>query len=974
MNAYIELRTTMPRRLFVPLSMILGNNFKTLYQQALETHRLAVYWRDLKNREAWHVETLDNTDERLGRRLPRSLWQSSLKLMQVEDAQNARDAREELEAFKEEDTHYLDISLGVTAHGKEAGLYIAFNPRPSANTSKISGLFIGDDRPPVKWHPQLHGGQYCLLLHVPRLALLPLQANEVAPPSPPKSFLNKLVNFNFGRLWQDCNWQFRPNEGWFALIKSMNPQPSSPRSFIAVDFGTTASTIACLPEQPTGEGQDMPFTALHHLRSWTHSTYTPNFVRQQEEGSRAVQAAVWGSTSPLINGTFEAVPRHIRSNRIMVQEKKDTSTDRLATTPSFLCALSAEGAERVTAHNECAIGVEAGGFLSLAAKGVPINLKGFVFAPKRLVGSDMQSDRIRKDLLRHFEPKFDPIEGYLRELFDQALHVSLQNTTPIRERLSNLCYSYPVAWTESQRKDMEKRLRSALDQSFLHEFLPDKKTTSEIGSAYRMDEASAAFMGLLLERFQGLEGDHLVRTFAPFEPDQELAQSYPKALHVLVVDCGGGTTDMVLLHIEDTGAEGQDVHSRVKKHFAIDQGGLEITRRIAEYLKSLLKHYEKMSEAQLRTNLNDEDLDKTVVDWSNVNLGEYRRRFIIKLYEVAERLKIEVSDNQDAAIRWGEVVNIIQSGQQSMMGIDTSGLPSSLELDRLSSWTQGTYRTVINQIERWFSVDEMPAVDFVLLSGRSSQLPGLRNAIIHAIPAEKRPLATDFAEVGNYAFSRAENNNLICEKEAAKNLVCAGLALNHWNIIGQSHRKAIKSHPIDETRRTRAIGILDETIDNRPREYFLPQQPLLIEADNEAVDLEAEYTYAITKATSRGFYLGINFSGKPAEGKPEVDPPQPFIRIDVDGGEKEVFAKLEFVFQQLSSTEIKVKQIIMHKEDGPTSVDNIAMKPNSDTGVVLGKMHIFIRPYLQVEDFRMTGRIHLAEKPLDHDSISMTLN
>jgi hypothetical protein len=195
--------------------------------------------------------------------------------------------------------------------------------------------------------------------------------------------------------------------------------------------------------------------------------------------------------------------------------------------------------------------------------------------------------------------------------------------------------------------------------------------------------------------------------------------------------------------------------------------------------------------------------------------------------------------------------------------------------------------------------------------------------------------------------------------------------VNYWNTIGSAHKKPIMFDPIDETRRTRAIGVLAETVTTKPLEHFDPTQDLLIEADNKPVEPEAEYPYTVTKNLSKGFYLGINFGGKKedsAANAPSLDPPQPFLRVDIESkGTREPFDKLEFVFQQKTTTEVVVKRIELHKEGGVEQKDNIQMLPGRDTEVQIGKLHIFLRPYLQIEDFRMTGRIHLAEPAIDSD-------
>ncbi len=178
------------------------------------------------------------------------------------------------------------------------------------------------------------------------------------------------------------------------------------------------------------------------------------------------------------------------------------------------------------------------------------------------------------------------------------------------------------------------------------------------------------------------------------------------------------------------------------------------------------------------------------------------------------------------------------------------------------------------------------------MSGRSSQLPGLQEFLNAALPSSKRPFELDFVRPGSFRLDGLEEDG----DEGSKTAVCQGLAMNFWNLAGHNAR-ALKSHPIDERRRTRAIGVLamfKKALRTLPA--FEGQYPLLVEPDNEPINPEIDLPEVrSTNPHSRGFYLGMNFSGRPLTGSHTIiDAPQPFCHVRIDGGNENDASRTDF--------------------------------------------------------------------------------
>jgi hypothetical protein len=134
---------------------------------------------------------------------------------------------------------------------------------------------------------------------------------------------------------------------------------------------------------------------------------------------------------------------------------------------------------------------------------------------------------------------------------------------------------------------------------------------------------------------------------------------------------------------------------------------------------------------------------------------------------------------------------------------------------------------------------------------------------------------------------------------------------------------------------------------------------ILIPPDNEAVNSDEEYACIEENPTSNGFVLGINFAGPQTNGQ-AADQPTPFARVRIDGGHKDAYRCLTFVFQQLSATEIRLKRVDCVDMKGRVSRHEPSVQGDDLVVFHVHDLTITIKPYRVIEDFRITGRIHLS--------------
>lgn len=321
-------------------------------------------------------------------------------------------------------------------------------------------------------------------------------------------------------------------------------------------------------------------------------------------------------------------------------------------------------------------------------------------------------------------------------------------------------------------------------------------------------------------------------------------------------------------------------------------------------------------------------------------------------YQVAERLKID-----------GEVGHLKKDLAERLQASKIKGgADLSLADDALKGMVRDVFDVAIDQVRNWFA--NGPRLDVVIMSGRSCRLPELETMLREAIPRQFRPFAIDFVTPETFLLEQAAEGEA-GDNQISKNSVVTGLVLNRYNAQAVRGR-ALRCHPIDAMKRTRAIGVMARGIAANNKPFFSDDFPLLVEPDNGQIDREVDLgPIVVEKGEASGFSIGINFAGKKASDGDKVDPVQEFIRIAIQGGTNEAVESLSLYFRQLTSTDVRLSKVVLKKPGGAETTKTLsasdAWKP-----VTLGSVKVICMPYSADTDFRNTGKIHIdADNSVD---------
>jgi|GEM_PF-5807935 len=928
-----------PRRLFVPLVRYRGDRADRLFEEARAGGSVAVFWAREKGivGSGWgnHVVPFE------GGALPLSMWRDCCHVYRC----GPGNVIEEEENWDEERLGtVLDIRFAL-GDADRAGFYLAWNPDPPGD-APCPFLCVSDEaaKALLPGIPCDLNGKTVLLLHASKIALNPLERGSAVDDT---SFSRIMAAIGW-----DKRWLFRLERSLFFQVDTPDDEASS---VLALDFGASATVAAVVPAAhgslSPGEGRP-----VRGMRAWPTCTFVVSESKLSER-QNAVESFVWDRKDATLDGLFSAVPEHVRAFRTPFAMPDS------AATPSMMRLLPRGYAEPVTEGLECAIGFEAQAERDLlreraeAGGQAGSELRTLMYAPKRFVGcpEDMEPLPSLKNLLGGEHP----VVAYLRRFFDQFYFRLVSREASFPGMLEKVCWSYPVTWTKSQRDSFKEFLKSALEQSRMRDLFQRSGGLFEEGLC--MDEASAAFLGYVWNRFEGLEGAEVVRAFSPVDLES-LTEERSSTATVLVVDCGESTTDVVLLRMETPAGETSQVESRVVRHFAQTGAGLEVTRRIAEVLKDMLRESnpEKIR-TLLRTNLLERNIDEEFLEaGQDVTKGAHRRSLLFALEAEAERLKLAhsgVEGQGETEIRWTEVL------RDTGLAVPEDDRFSE---DLFARIVRDVFSPVAAKIAEWMrELDGRLSV--LLFSGRSSSLKGLRELMEQVIPEARRPYRVDM-------ITPEFLDEVTEEPDGAKTVVCYGLLQNYRNFT-RSLGSSIRCRPIDEMRRTRAIGVLLQNKENLPEKQFEAEDrhPLLVKADGEIINPEEELPVCFreTNSGSRGVFLGTNFSGRMRRGEEGRDTPQPLYRLDIENGSSLAYRELRVFFQQLSATELVLSRIELDCGDGEDPKEqrlSATKRSGKESSIALDKIRVTLRAFSVYEDFRVTGKVHLlGENAIDAD-------
>jgi hypothetical protein len=432
--------------------------------------------------------------------------------------------------------------------------------------------------------------------------------------------------------------------------------------------------------------------------------------------------------------------------------------------------------------------------------------------------------------------------------------------------------SYPVAFLAQDRETLQRIARDALLQGGLRGLCGDPP---EAPLTF-LDEATAAALGVLYHRFGSLRLDRVLDAFAPLGAPAD----HPRSLRILTFDCGGGTTDLVLLRIHE---DGDRIVSTIEDFYGLPFAGLEISRRLAREIKRKLRGSLPREQGEkLRTRFAQADDDRGAARTREERL---RQRRTLGFYHLAESVKIALSSPtslDDAGVRR----SLAQRAQQYLPEFEVARV---LDAMPNRAWLEECAATVLapalETAERWLNLPDAP-VQLLLASGRSSQLPGVGDRLRAACARAPRPVQAqhclsprDLAgtELGFGTLDLHAAQRGTARPDLSKFGVAIGLAHGYVLTTKTGEGRRLVVQPIDEHKRTRYLGVLRQ--EGRGVQFVMPEDRLIVRADGKPVD-PATVLWIDEQPFAVRAVLGQNFRGPPRPGVVgSVDPPIPFAQV-----------------------------------------------------------------------------------------------
>jgi len=878
--------------------------------------------------EKWNSAEVSLRDD-----IPPELWRDNLRLLHFDEKGVLRsvsgDASED------------DLELAFALEGADdCLLYMSWRPAPEVaalvfsyrSVDAVAGE-IGDS----------FKGKSVLFLCLPRIAFSPNNKNRLLSAEPKDDISN---------LWgmlSSREWFFRAREVAFEVSRKKLDAGTDGFS-LSLDFGTSSSTAALVKHH---QGQDeLGAHIFEGLASWRHNTVVPDYSRNKTDREIVWDAERWENENSRISRKFAVVPEIVRRSRWPLEKSSG------GIVPSLLYRLR----DASPLDSTYVIGDEAEAALMDAGKATgehaQVRLDGFVFSPKSLVSSKTAGMSADTGLQEGVH-----VTAYLRSLFDMVAVRLASPSCPAEETtgyLKKVSCSFPVSWLYGQRQFFESCLQHALESSFLRWFLAKGGAKEALAGGISLDEASASFMGFLSRRFGNMDPKEILELLGPFD----YRERRPEGRNVLVIDFGEGTTDVVWLHLAPSEGSGARVVSKVKRHFALNQGGLEVTRQIAQTLKTIAFEFNVArgmdrvaAKRWLRTNLKEDGIEERFLDGQKKKVAQFRREKATLYFERSEVIKKGLSSRDEVDIDWKSLL-----AETQLATPDESVFTAS----RLVTIVGRIFKPIFSRVRLW--TEEEGRLDVVLVSGRASALRGLREELEKSIPPQMAPLKNDFIWPAEYSFEKTEDN---AERDA-KTVVVAGLAHNVYRQIGFT-RDFIECEPLDELKRSRSIGILEADELNRWLPGFRTDMELLVRSDFSRINPGEELPIPIVETNymseGAGLYLGINFAGKKGSDGIDVDRPQPFARIVLNNRNRKVYKDLQIFLKQLSATELCLSRAVIEMPDGSIEeTDNSFPEEKPLYKLNICDVDIVMKPFFDTDDMRNSGKIHLeGGEPIDRD-------
>ncbi len=520
--------------------------------------------------------------------------------------------------------------------------------------------------------------------------------------------------------------------------------------------------------------------------------------------------------------------------------------------------------------------------------------------------------------------------------------------------------SYPVAFLGQDRETLQRVAREALEQSALRGLCAEPPEAPQTF----LDEATAASLGVLYHRFGSLALGRLLDAYQPLGAPDGVARS----MRILTIDCGGGTTDLVLLRLQE---DGDRIVSEIEDFYGLPFAGVEITRRICRELKRRLRASVPADQVdRLRTRFVADD---AVAGAPRTEAERARHKRTLGFFYFGEAVKIALAGSTPAdegALR----TSLAARAQQYLGEFDTGHILGALPS---RAWLEECTATVLapalETAERWLGREEAP-VQLVLASGRSSQLPGVCERLRAACARAPRPVQAQhflsprelagseqgFGYLDLHAHQRGHGR-----ADLSKFGVAIGLAHGYVLTTKTGEGRRLVVRPIDEHKRSRYIGILRQ--EGRGVQFVMPEDRLVVRGDGLPVDPDAVVWLDEQPFATRAV-LGQNFRGPPKPGTAgTVDPPIPFAQVrfapaSLVEREKLGIRRIQVGFTQRTASDVLLAGLRVERATG---VDETLAGPEGAAMLSAGGLTAYFEARRLEFDFRRNGVIDPED--LDRD-------
>ena len=744
---------------------------------------------------------------------------------------------------------------------------------------------------------------------------------------------------------------------------------SEKTDLLAIDFGTHETHIATL-----GGGSSLVHL-LPHTVPWFHMSIQLN---KTGENLYKPQAETH---------FFNGLPLPLPIQKVRTQFKNDDERNIGIPSQSLEIPREKRGHQL---FNEIALGDDCFSIInncSSSDERLDI-LRKLRPSPKLFIGTEFNTPSKNQEIL---EENSEIAVFFLKELLSSLAENISRNQDinalrngdvfPKRE-IRTILYSYPVSFTIIQRENLHESLNKAIAHSKIYQYV--KTPVNQIPLA---DEGTASAMGVLMHQFGSLSPNFILNARRPFTtfpiPKRKVSDF---TMRILCADLGGGTTDIVLLRLNDGKVRKKDgIKITVEKTFGYPRAGLAVTQKIAAILKIKAAKAAKGSDQEdlinktLNTNFEEESENHTA-NKTRIMLYNTRRGRTFAWYRIAENIKIKMST---------ENVDSIHITDEDVKDIGLEGFVKASSIymtkEEFGRITEEIFSCALDEISEWLLNGIMIEkngkketiflpIDLITLTGRSFRLPDLRKRMFGIIKKYNEKRKENIPESGRLHAHNIvdinwleENHGILDELHIKgkldydKALVPLGL----FQLFDMCHKSAggfpFEFEKTDDARRNRYIGVLVKVYERHTSELEVDPDLMLVNNDNEPVTDDLIKISSINPETHE-WAIGINFNGP--TGNRLSDPARILAVIKIfkkDSPNLHDIETLDYYFVQTSATRVKLVKIKYQNISGApieTNKEHLTYnKETNETVISVDGLTVKFLEKVVFDDFRTDGRI-----------------